>query len=400
MALVWKMRHGSVTGAALTALQAGAAAAIGAISWSGHLAGLFLAPLLVYLWGKSGSKTRAFIIAFCYYLAAGHGLIAGAGVFFGESAILPKPIPGMILWAGYSALLAAVWGGFWGCNRKPGRLFAALVAVSIPPLGVIGGYNPLLASGAYFPGLGWTGLALTLAWALVLAQGWRPLALTLPFALIALGANVLYVEPALPNWSARDTSLGPAVAPEAQYDRMMSLQRIVTSWSSTSAHGAVLVLPELVGDDWSINSQWWDRADAKLKAREQTVLVGAYVPIGTGEMYENVIVTLGNGKGVTWRDRVPVPISMWKPLSGKGARTFWAEREVKEIAGKRVASLVCYEQLLMWPVLLSLLDKPEVLIAPANDWWASETNLPELQRQSVRAWARSFSIPSFWSTNR
>ena len=73
---------------------------------------------------------------------------------------------------------------------------------------------------------------------------------------------------------------------------------------------------------------------------------------------------------------------------------------IHEIGQTRVASLICYEQLLMWPVILSLVERPDVLIAPANDWWANETNLPEIQRQSVFAWARLFGIPAIWSTNR
>lgn len=400
MILVWKFRHGSLTRAASPYIYAVAASLIGALTWSGQLLGLVAAPLMVYLWGKAGSRSRAFVLAFCYYLAAGHGLVAGAGVFFGDSPFLPKPIPGLLLWMGYSGILATAWGGFWGPDRKPLRLVAALIAVSVPPLGIIGGFNPLLATGAYFPGLGWAGVALMVAWSCVLARGIRPFVFTLPFAAAAAAANFWHVAPELPNWSALNTSLGPATASGAQYDRLTYLQQSVATWSTSHTTGSVLVLPELVGDDWSLNSDWWKRVDTKLKRRQQTLFIGAYMPHGTGATYENVIVTLGYHAGSALRDRVPVPISMWKPWTGEGAIAFWSESGVQQVGDKRVASLVCYEQLLMWPVIRSLLEKPDVLVAPANDWWANETNLPELQRLSVQAWARAFSIPSVWATNR
>lgn len=400
MILVWKFRRASLTRAASWYPHAAGASLVGALSWSGQLLGLIAAPLLVYLWGKAECRSRAFLLAFCYYLAAGHGLVAGAGVFFGESPFLPKPIPGLLLWIGYSGLLAAAWGGFWGLNRKSLRLVAALIAVSVPPLGIVGGFNPLLAIGAYFPGLGWLGMALMLVWFCALARGTRPFLFTLPFAAVAAAANLCYVGPALPSWSALDTSLGPATASGAQYDRLMFLQQSVATWSTSHSPGSVLVLPELVGDDWSLNSEWWKRVDTKLKKRQQTLFIGAYMPHGTGTAYENVVVTLGHNAGPVLRDRVPVPISMWKPWTDEGAIAFWGDSGVQQIGDKRVASLVCYEQLLMWPVIRSLLEKPDVLIAPANDWWANKTNLPELQRLSVQAWARAFSIPSVWSTNR
>jgi hypothetical protein len=399
MALVWKLRRDLLTRAASSYAPA-AALLVGGIAWSGHLAGLLAAPLLVYLWSTARSRSRAFILALCYYLAAGYGLVAGAGVFFAESTSIPAPIPGLLLWLGYSALLATAWGGVWGATYKPIRLIAALTIVSVPPIGIVGGFNPLLAAGVYFPGLGWLGLSLMLAWSCLLVQTYRHLVSTLPFAAAAVAANICYIPPSLPNWSSLDTSLGPATTSDAQYDRMMILQRRVATWSASHAPGSVLVLPELVGDDWSVNGDWWKHVDAKLKARQQIVFIGAYLPQGIGSTYENVIVSLGRDGGSTWRDRVPVPVSMWKPWTDEGAIAFWSDNGVREIGGKRVASLVCYEQLLIWPAILSLLEKPDVLIAPANDWWATETNLPELQRVSVQAWARTFSIPSVWSTNR
>jgi hypothetical protein len=394
------LRHAVVRRAAPYVYFPAASAMIGAVAWAGHIAGLLAAPLCIVLWARSKTRLQAFSTAMAYYLAAGHGLVKGAGVFFGDTGILPAPIPGILLWTGYSALLSAAWGMMWGGNHRAVRLLLALVLVSIPPLGVVGGFNPILAAGAYFPGLGWGGLLLTiLGFCLLTCSRISPLA-ALPFIAIAVASNAVYDEPVAVGWSALDTSFGPAASPNSQFARLATLQRYVTSWSTSAPAKSVLVLPELVGEDWSINGSWWHRLDSKLKAQQQTVLLGAYLPRGNGEMYENVIVSLGHASGPAMRGRVPVPISMWKPWANTGAIAYWDESGVNEVAGKRVATLVCYEQLLVWPVLLSLLDKPDLLIGPANDWWAKDTNLPELQQQSVKAWARAFSVPSIWTTNR
>ncbi|NTB05942.1 hypothetical protein [Agrobacterium tumefaciens] len=371
---------------------------IGVLSWSGNLLGLLLTPLLVLVWSRSSSRSAAFAAAFCYYLGAGRGLLRGAGVFFSDLGPAESFCYGMILWLGYSGVLGLVWGLLWGRTRLPLRLLAILAIISLPPVGVIGGFNPLLSAAAYFPGLEWTGLVLGIVGLALLAECRCRLPAALPLAAAAVFANLHYAEPSLPGWAKHDTAFGKSDAVDGDYERMMKLQRVVEDWSETRS-GTVLLLPELVGGDWPVNENWWQGVARTLKDRGQTVIIGAYLPVGDGTAYDNVLVSIGNDAGKQFRDRVPVPISMWKPWSTSGARTYWGEHEVHELNGKRVASLICYEQLLMWPALLSLARSPDLVLAPANDWWARETNLPGAQHQSVRAWSRLFAIPSLWTTN-
>jgi hypothetical protein len=58
--------------------------------------------------------------------------------------------------------------------------------------------------------------------------------------------------------------------------------------------------------------------------------------------------------------RIPVPIAMWKPFHLDGARLHLIGPGVIRIANRRVAILICYEQLLLWPVLTSLREEPDV----------------------------------------
>jgi apolipoprotein N-acyltransferase len=69
------------------------------------------------------------------------------------------------------------------------------------------------------------------------------------------------------------------------------------------------------------------------------------------------------------------------------------------VHGQRAAILVCYEQLITWPVLISMAQRPTVLVAVANDYWVADTPIPSFQLTAVRAWARLFRLPYFSAVN-
>jgi hypothetical protein len=71
-----------------------------------------------------------------------------------------------------------------------------------------------------------------------------------------------------------------------------------------------------------------------------------------------------------------------------------------DIAGERVAFLICYEQLLVWPILQSAIERPTLIVGMANQYWVRNTNIPAAQRASMKAWARLFALPLLISENR
>ena len=104
-------------------------------------------------------------------------------------------------------------------------------------------------------------------------------------------------------------------------------------------------------------------------------------------------------------ERMPVPVSMWQPWrrrsgGGGGARaaTFFGD-PIVESAGRRVAPLICHEQLLVWPVLQSMLHSPDMIVAIGNDWWTTGANIVAIQQASTQAWARLFGLPLVLSFN-
>ena len=152
---------------------------------------------------------------------------------------------------------------------------------------------------------------------------------------------------------------------------------------------------------WTLTSErLWTGA---LQDLDVTVLGGAVVVDETG--YDNVTLELsGRGAKVSYRERMPVPVSMWQPwlsLIGppSGARADFFANPVVQVGTARVATLICYEQLLVWPVLQSALGSPNVIVAPANGWWTSGTDIVAIQVAATIAWGRLFDLPIVIAVN-
>jgi len=82
---------------------------------------------------------------------------------------------------------------------------------------------------------------------------------------------------------------------------------------------------------------------------------------------------------------------MWQPWLGlfgapAGARADFYANPVVAIRDVRVATLICYEQLLVWPILQSALGTPDILVATSNGWWTSGTNIVAIQIAVSMAW--------------
>lgn len=114
--------------------------------------------------------------------------------------------------------------------------------------------------------------------------------------------------------------------------------------------------------------------------------------------YLNGIVVRG-AHTAFYQQRVPVPIAMWNPFVSGTAPLRLFGPGVMRIANERAAILVCYEQMIAWPILTSMLQRPSVVVGAANDYWASATTIARFQRTALWSWARLFGIPCLFSVN-
>jgi apolipoprotein N-acyltransferase len=163
----------------------------------------------------------------------------------------------------------------------------------------------------------------------------------------------------------------------------------------------MVVLPESAIGFWTPTvERLWQQ---QMAVRDEVVIAGASVVDSAG--YDNVLVRIGGtASEILYRERMPVPGSMWqpwRPLFGKpgGARAHFFANPVVLVGDLKVAPLICYEQLLVWPVLQSMTHNPNLIIAVGNGWWTTGTSIIEVQRASTEAWARLFDKPIVFSFN-
>lgn len=374
-------------------LPAALGAVVGLVSWGPHLAGLLVAPVVVLAWARQPTRLQAWLLVLAYYLAAARGLPSGAARFYGPDA---PAVFSVALWLGASLALAAPWALLWGRAGWWWRLPACLVLCILPPVGIVGWANPLTAAAVFFPGAGWSGLAAMLLGLVALCHA--PQRSALGLALLAALAVHAEPPPAPPWISAENTAYGGSGAAGRDYLRDYAANVDLVRRAGR-ARSRVVVYPETVAGRWtSATADLWAVTADRLAEQGRTVLVGAEVPIEGGSQTRNALAYVGAEHGALYQ-RVPVPFSMWKPWTDAGTIADPFGDGIGQLHGRRVASFICYEQLLVWPMLLSLAASPDLLIGAANDYWAASTSIPAIQTMTLRAWSQLFGVPLVAAVN-
>lgn len=379
----------------LVALATGA----GWIGWSGNVLLLPVAVFFPILWSLARTRLQAAAVAAAYFLAASRGLPQGLANFYSSDIW-----PGFLLWLVASSAFVAVHSVLWTDRKrwqKPLRYIAACIAMAIPPFGILGWAHPITAAGILFSGWGWWGLAAMAVGLAVMTTQYRPAA-AMALAGFWLWSAAEWTTPILPaSWIGVDLEMGASLGRDTGLQRQQELLNVARA----QPVGTTIVLPESAVGFWTPTvARFWQKG---LIGTDITVIAGAARIDGRG--YDNVLVTISAQRAeLLYRERMPVPGSMWQPWrswmgdgngSESGARAHFFANPVVEVGTAKVAPLICYEQLLVWPVLQSALHRPEAIVAVGNGWWTAGTSIIDIQQASSEAWARLFDLPLVISFN-
>lgn len=370
------------------------------------LAGSILAPV-VFL--RQSSRRSAYICSLAYYCAALRDLILVSRNFFGPTSGV---VEGILLWITASGLLSLPWLWAWS-NFEMAALWRspiALLLTVVPPLGLIGWASPLAAAGLLFPGLGFVGFALTLL---------LPGLLTIGTAEINFGCLLLLLcarlaappSPRAPaTWEAVNTQFGDVGHGGAdllrEYHVGQELQRL-----ANHSNAQVVIFPEAVSASWTAEL---------FQGKGKIIVLGATAPaagpLDLGDTiaalqgspirqstalaasYKNELMIRGEATR-EFSQRVPVPLGMWKPFTNTGVPLNLAAPGSITIADKRVAPIICYEQLITWPTLTSFVEHPSIIVAVSNNVWVSGTAIPKVEQTSMQSWAALFNVPAVFARN-
>jgi hypothetical protein len=359
-----------------------------------------VAMLFPLLWAKSPSRVVAVAVSAGYFLAASRGLPLGVANFYAADLW-----PGLMLWvmasASFTLVHAILWTGHPG--RRTGlRYLLAMVLMALPPFGIAGWAHPLTAAGVLFPGRGWFGLGAT-AILLVVMTGRRwQIAVAVLGGLYVWSATNWTPPKLTPGWMAVDLKQGRYLGRDGSLAYQRDLIDTVRKAAEAGEDVRVAVLPESVLGFWTPTvARVWQEG---LRGSDLTVITGAAV-VGPGG-YDNVMVVISaDAANILYRERMPVPGSMWQPWlrwtgQSGGARADFFGNPVVEVDGVRIAPLICYEQLILWPILQSMPHAPGIIVATGNGWWTSRTSIIAIQQASAVAWSRLFGVPIVMAFNR
>lgn len=343
--------------------------------------------------GIAGTAPLVLIPTLIFYQPSAHAAGFAAGAYFGVSTIpvidaaenFGLALSGWLVWGVLSLTLTVPWVLLWRFRLSaPGLATSAALWISaLPPLCIIGLASPLVATGFFFPSTGLLGLAaFTFASTALTLPRWRRRT-AIALALTTVVANIAYTKRQAPeSWRTQELSLA-----SREYSRIQDFQRALDS------KDRVLIFPEATLASWNgAVRSFLEVSIQRLIVERRFALVGTSAWTEGG--FSNGSLILGASGESFLRQRVPVPLAMWRPTSpSRSFRLALNEPGAIEIAGHKVAILICYEQLLIWPILASALEHPTILVGIASQRWTSNTAIPEIQELWLEAWSRLFALP-------
>ena len=303
-----------------------------------------------------------------------------------------------------------------------------LLLTVVPPLGLIGWASPTAAAGLLFPATGYAGFAFTLCIPGLILRGQK-------LGLAGVAAGILLAHllsgplPQLPSgWEAIDTSFGPISHAQVSLLREYEIEQQIQI-RAIHSRARVVIFPEAVVPKWTAATDlFWSDTTSVLRKAGKVILVGALKPnvhreafdfratlaalqssatspepiaepvIAETPTYENEVMIRGAQTG-EFVERVPVPIGMWKPFTGRGVPLSLDNPGTVSIAGRRTAVIICYEQLIPWPVLASFIERPSIIVAISNNVWVAGTPIPRIEQTTMSAWAALFHVPILSAEN-
>lgn len=369
---------------------------------------MFMLLALPAAWAAAPDRASAITLYLGYELCASRDIPALMQAYFPASSTTSC----VILWVFLCLLVTLPWALLWRSTMSAisaGVLAClAIIAVSVPPLGFIGGFTPLALAGVAFPGFGFVGIFLALVMLTLAATTFRikRIALGLPIMLLGLLSVVAmfnYQRPLPPSgWRAIDTHLGAYQGANTTAGRLPWQASLVASVTQefTVPGTRLLILPEGIADWWEPDvSNAWQSLDVVAKAQGITVLVGAEKRLSP-ERFANGLFGIGRDQHLETHARVPMPLALWHPGIFPTATTDPLLDNTITLDGKRVGLSFCYEDFLGWLHALTMLHgRPDVLVSVANNWFSTGLSEPAIQARHIQLWADLWGIPLLRAVN-
>lgn len=385
---------------------------IGFIGWNTNIYGFALLLLIPSLWLTLSTRKEVFLFIIFYYCLATKELFIGAGVYF-EGDLLKS----IFYWASLQVILTSGWIIFWKKDVKSFkeisiRIFlTCFITAFFPPYIFLGIAHPLTASGLYFPQMHLLGILIFIFLSILISYSIQNTlkknvkiikTLLVGVVVLSLGTNIIAKTKTPPkNWYGVNLKLGQF--PEklnGAYNRHQLLKQTVEEYINKGVR--VIIFPEAIAGRWTyIEKRLWQDIDDYAKIKNVVVLLGAHNVVSQSK-YDNVLIIIGDKTRISEsivKARIPMPVGNWRPFTKWSATLNLFSKPIK-INGQLVTILVCWEQMLVFPIIdQQISNQSNFIIACSNIWWAKETKIYKIMQQTVWIWGRLFDNPILQAAN-
>lgn len=374
---------------------------VGDMAWRSTIAQLWLLTLPLAT-GNARTRGQVFALMLGYFSAGSTALPGVVSVFFHGSA-------GAWLAIGAPAALAAVLAApfllvtpaaswLW----RAASYLAALVLLTVPPVGMLAWMNPLLVAGTLFPSTAGIGLIATALLLAGIAAAPRHVAATLVVLSTLLGGlatRIVAPPQTLPGVIALNTAMGPGRSAQDESNDTRRIAAAIGAALATPGAKAI-VLPESIISSYRLVDDAILFDVGRQAARQGVdVVFGATLltdvnatawrdaVMGTGTLAENGSPTL------VGEPRLLMPVGNWHLGLPGGATPHPFATDRGDLAGWPVAWSVCFEDTELWSHPFLLFGQPKAMVSMRNDWALKGTFSLTIQRRSAQQLARLAGVP-------
>ncbi len=360
--------------------------AVAALGWI-YLPLLPIALFVPVWWREARTRACAIAVVSTYFGVSTIWIVPGLIRFFDIHGIAAVG-----LWLAVVVVQVFPWALFWRANERQRTwiMVSLLLLLSIPPLTGFSVANPVMAAGLLLPGQGTVGLLATLALIVALSMDKRTWVIP-AIAVAYYGIAGLPALKTVPGVTAIETSFAHE---NRKTGTLEYLGRQIGL--AERAREGVNVYPEsaLGNINQDTIDIWRDRLPGASIA-----LAGGVITRADGSR-ENVIMALSRREvSIVYQQRFLPPVAMWAPWRKDGFRNTWQGRGIVRVGGITYAPLICYEQLLVWPMVESAFHNPDAILAIGNLAYAVGTPVATIQRNAIYLWSRLYDFPAVVAFN-
>jgi hypothetical protein len=368
------------------------------ISWSLSINFTIFSTLLFFSYLFINKRSYLFALILSYYLFASKGLLLGTENYYDNI------YTAITIWLSASLLSTLVWIIIWSPSAKKRLLLLPimLTLLIIPPIGFISWVNPLISSAIAFPKLGFTGIALYLMTiyliVILLSKQKNSVKFITIISILSIVIMNFNQKPSPKN----STNLYPINSNLIYQNKAIDFigdhrrQTKLLSIANRSKNNHLLFHENALGAFTQNSMMIWERLNTN-----KTILAGATIYHKGVGGYDNVLMEINNNNYRTiYKQRVPVPISMWTPWIEQGAKAYPFQNPTIKYKENRVGVFICYEQLLTYTYLHTMSYNPKYIIGISNLWWVEDDSIGEIQKRNLELWGRLFDKELYYSVNR